>query len=150
MRALIQRVKQASVNIDEECYAAIQQGLVVLLGVEKRDTDEHLEWLTNKISGLRIFRDEQDKMNLSLKDINGEVLIISQFTLHASTKKGYRPSFTNSAPPEQAKKLYEAFIDKMQKQLKKTVRTGVFGADMDVNLINQGPVTILIDSFNRE
>jgi D-tyrosyl-tRNA(Tyr) deacylase len=150
MRAVIQRVKHASVMIDEKVKSSIQGGLLILLGVEDADTSEDIEWLSAKISNLRIFNDEQGIMNLSVKEINGEVLVVSQFTLHASTKKGNRPSYIRSAKPDIAIPLYEKFIKQIEFDLGKQVQTGVFGADMKVELLNDGPVTIIIDTKNKE
>ena len=150
MRALIQRVREASVSIGEETYSKIGAGLVVLLGIESADTEEDVLWLTGKVSKIRIFDDGAGQMNLSLSDINGEMMVVSQFTLHANTKKGNRPSFIKAARPEHASPLYEKFISVMEKQIGKLVSTGKFGASMQVSLTNDGPVTIWIDSRNRE
>lgn len=150
MRAVIQRVTRASVHIDGQLRSQIQQGLLVLLGIEEQDDDEDIEWLSGKILRMRIFSDSQGLMNLSLEEINGELLLISQFTLHASTKKGNRPSFIRAARPEQAIPLYEKMIKALELNLKKKIGTGIFGADMQVELVNDGPVTIIIDSKNKE
>jgi len=150
MKAVIQRVSQASVKIEGTIKGSIGKGLLVLLGIEETDTTEDIEWLCGKIGRLRIFGDENDIMNLSVQEINGEILLISQFTLHASTKKGNRPSYIKAARPEIAIPLYQAFIVQLEKELGKTVHTGEFGADMKVMLVNDGPVTIIIDSKNRE
>lgn len=150
MRALIQRVKKASVTIDGKIHAEIGQGLLILLGIEVEDTKEDINWLAGKIARLRIFSDENDAMNLSLQDIDGECLVVSQFTLHASTKKGNRPSFIYAAKPEIAIPLYEKLVLQIEIELNKKVQTGSFGAMMDVALINDGPVTIWIDSKKRE
>ena len=150
MRVVLQRVNEASVMIDGKVKSSIEKGFLILVGIEAEDTQEDIEWLCRKIINMRIFGDEDDKMNLSLKDIDGEALIISQFTLHASTKKGNRPGFIKAAKPEVAIPLYEAFIKEFEKQFKKEVGTGEFGADMKVSLLNDGPVTIIIDSKNRE
>lgn len=150
MRAVIQRVSKASVTIDGKIKSSIEKGLLILLGIEEADSIEDLEWLSGKITRLRIFGDEKDAMNLSLLDVGGEILLISQFTLHASTKKGNRPSFLKSAKPPIAIPLYEQFIAQLEKDLKKPIQTGEFGADMKVELLNDGPVTIVIDSKNRE
>ena len=150
MRIVIQRVSEASVKIEEEVYGEINKGLLILLGVEDKDDETDAEWLVQKIVGLRIFSDSDGKMNLSVKDVNGEFLVISQFTLHASTKKGNRPSYIKAARPEKAIPLYEYFIEKLKIESNSKVMTGVFGADMKVSLINDGPVTINIDSKNRE
>lgn len=150
MRAVIQRVSQASVHIDGQLKSQIQRGLLVLLGIEELDQDEDIEWLCAKIIRMRIFSDAQGLMNLSLEDIQGDLLLISQFTLHASTKKGNRPSFIRAARPEQAIPLYEKMIQALESNLQKKIGTGIFGADMQVQLINDGPVTIIIDSKNKE
>ncbi|MFT5777662.1 MAG: D-tyrosyl-tRNA(Tyr) deacylase [Crocinitomicaceae bacterium] len=150
MRVLIQRTSEASVTIDGSVHGAIERGLVILLGIEHEDTEEDANMLVAKISALRIFNDEDGKMNLSSMDVKGEYLVISQFTLHASTKKGNRPSYIKAARPEQAIPLYEYFIEKLKQTSDAKVATGVFGADMKVQLINDGPVTIWIDSKNRE
>lgn len=150
MRVVIQRVKEASVAIDGTVYSAIRNGILVLLGIEEADTDEDVEWLTRKITNLRIFDDENGVMNRSLSDTNGEALVVSQFTLHASTKKGNRPSYIKAAKPDFAIPMYEAFVEKMEQDLGKPVGTGVFGADMKVSLLNDGPVTIVIDTKNKE
>ena len=150
MRALIQRVSHASVTIDDQLKSSIQQGLLVLIGIEDSDTNEDSEWLTNKIVNLRIFDDENGVMNKSLVDISGELLIVSQFTLHAMTAKGNRPSYIRAAKPEVAIPLYETFCNLATQKLGKPVQTGIFGADMQVELLNNGPVTIWIDSKNKE
>lgn len=150
MRVVIQRVKNASVRVDEQVVGAVNHGLLLLLGITQEDSTEDIEWLCRKIVQMRIFGDENDLMNKSLLDIDGEVLVISQFTLHASTKKGNRPSFIAAARPEQAIPLYEQFISVIQDYVPKKVQTGIFGADMKVNLLNDGPVTITMDSKNRE
>jgi D-tyrosyl-tRNA(Tyr) deacylase len=150
MKAVIQRVSQASVTIDGVKVADIQKGLLVLIGFEDSDTQEDIYWLAAKIANLRIFGDENNVMNLSLKDVEGDMIIVSQFTLHASTKKGNRPSYIKAAKPEIAIPLYEAFIAQMENELDKKVQTGQFGADMKVALVNDGPVTIIIDTKNKE
>ncbi len=150
MRAFIQRVSTASVRVEGKIKSEIGQGLLVFLGIEERDSEADIEWLAGKISRLRIFNDAQGVMNLSVMDAGGDVLLISQFTLHASTKKGNRPSYVRAARPEQAVSLYEKFIGVLQRLLNKKVGTGVFGAHMEVSLVNDGPVTILIDTKNRE
>jgi len=150
MRALIQRVSHASVTIDDQLKSSIQQGLLVLIGIEDNDTNEDCEWLTSKIVNLRIFDDANGVMNKSLIDIEGELLIVSQFTLHAMTAKGNRPSYIRAAKPEVAIPLYETFCDIATQKLGKPVQTGTFGADMKVELLNNGPVTIWIDSKNKE
>jgi len=149
MRALIQRVKEASVTIDGVVRAAVGQGLLVLVGVEAADGQEDIQWLANKIAGLRVFHDENTVMNLSVKDIDGEILAVSQFTLHARIKKGFRPSYIDAAPPAISIPLYEQFVSQLEAEIGKTIPTGEFGAMMDVALINDGPVTIWIDSKNR-
>ncbi len=150
MRAVIQRVSQASVIIDERKVASINHGLLVFLGIEIEDTNEDEKWLVNKISSLRIFSDEQGKMNKSVTEIDGEAIVVSQFTLHAKTKKGNRPSYIKSAKPEQAIPLYEQFKEDLSIAIEKKVQSGEFGADMKVSLTNDGPVTIIIDSKNKE
>ncbi|AXG73292.1 D-tyrosyl-tRNA(Tyr) deacylase [Flavobacterium arcticum] len=150
MRVVLQRVSEASVTIESDKVAEINKGLLILLGIEDADTSEDITWLTAKISKLRIFSDENGVMNHSIQDIDGDIIIVSQFTLHAATKKGNRPSYIKAAKPDVAIPLYEAFIAKMEQDLDKKVQTGQFGADMKVSLINDGPVTILIDSKNRE
>lgn len=150
MRAVIQRVSKASVIIDGMIKDAIGIGLLVLLGIEHEDNMDDVEWLSAKISNMRIFSDEQGLMNLALKDVDGDVLLISQFTLHASTKKGNRPSFIQAARPQTAIPLYEKMIQQLEMDTGKKIGTGIFGADMKVELINDGPVTILIDSKNKQ
>lgn len=145
MRAVVQRVKRASVTVDEEITGSIKNGLLVFLGIGGEDSDKDLNYLLDKVLGLRIFQDENDKMNLSLLDVKGELLVVSQFTLYGDVRKGKRPSFSNSAHPDLGEKYYEAFIMKAKAQGVK-VEKGVFGAHMDVSLINDGPVTILLDS----
>lgn len=149
MKAVIQRVKQASVSNSGVLKSEIKQGFLVLLGIVNDDSQEDIEWLSKKIVGLRVFNDEDDKMNLDLKSIEGEILLISQFTLHASTKKGNRPSFINAAKPEIAIPIYEKMIQQLELDLGKSVGTGVFGADMQVELCNDGPVTIIIDTKDK-
>lgn len=150
MKAVIQRVSQSSVTIHQKVVAQISEGLLVLIGIEDADNQEDINWLTSKIANLRIFGDENNIMNLSLKDINGEIIVVSQFTLHALTKKGNRPSYIKASKPEIAIPLYESFIKQMESELGKKVQTGEFGADMKVSLVNDGPVTILIDTKNKE
>lgn len=150
MRAVIQRVQNASVSIDGEVRSSVGVGLLILLGIEESDLQDDLEWLSGKIARLRVFRDPEGLMNLSLQDIGGEALVISQFTLHASTKKGNRPSYIRAARPETAIPLYEKFIHQLEKDTGRKVMTGEFGAYMQVELVNDGPVTIIIDSKNRE
>lgn len=150
MKVVIQRVAQASVTIEEKIVANIQKGLLVLVGVEAEDNGEDIDWLVNKIINLRIFADANDVMNLSVKDINGEIIVVSQFTLHASTKKGNRPSYLKAAKPEISIPMYESFVMELEIALGKKVQTGIFAADMKVSLLNDGPVTIIIDSKNKE
>ena len=150
MRVLIQRVKKASVTIEGEIFSEINQGLLILLGIEAEDAQEDINWLAGKIARLRIFSDENDAMNLSVQDINGDCLVVSQFTLHANTKKGNRPSFIHAARPEKAIPMYEKFVLQLENETNKSIKTGSFGAMMDVSLINDGPVTIWIDSKRRE
>ena len=150
MKAVIQRVSHASVTIENNCVAQIQKGLLVLVGIEDADTQEDINWLTAKIGNLRIFEDANEVMNLSLKDCAGEIIVVSQFTLQASTKKGNRPSYIKAAKPDVAIPLYEAFVTQMETELGKKVQTGQFGADMKVALLNDGPVTIIIDTKNKE
>ena len=150
MRAVIQRVSEASVTISGQIRGAIQKGLLVLLAVEEADTPEDIEWLSGKMVRLRIFNDVQGDMNRSVQEAGGDILLISQFTLFASTKKGNRPSYSRAARPEIAVPLYEAFTRKLSEDLGKPVKTGEFGADMKVSLVNDGPVTIVIDSRNKE
>lgn len=149
MRALIQRVSQASVTIGGTMHAAIGPGLLILIGIETSDDEADIGWLSNKIGGLRIFEDAGGIMNLSLKDINGEALVVSQFTLHARVKKGFRPSYIDSAPPAVSIPMYEKFVKSLGKELQKPVQTGEFGAMMKVALVNDGPVTIWIDTKNK-
>lgn len=150
MRVVLQRVLSASVTIDSKIVANIQKGLLVLVGIEDADSQEDSDWLATKIVNLRIFGDQNDIMNLSVKEIDGDVIVVSQFTLHAATKKGNRPSYIKASKPDIAIPLYENFIQKIQLVLEKKIQTGVFGADMKVALVNDGPVTISIDSKNRE
>ena len=150
MRIVIQRVKKASVSIDEQIVANINQGLLILLGLENADNENDIKWLVQKILGLRIFSDAEGKMNLSVSDIQGEILIVSQFTLFASTVKGNRPSFLKSAKPDISIPLYKNFLETIKKETSLKIETGQFGADMEVSLINDGPVTIIIDSQARE
>lgn len=150
MRLVIQRVTNASVFISGETHAEISKGLLVLVGIEENDEEGDVEWLAQKTSSMRIFSDNEGKMNLSIKDIEGEILLVSQFTLFASTKKGNRPSFIRAGRPEKAVPLYETFIEYLEKELRKKIATGVFGADMKISFTNDGPVTILIDSKNKE
>ena len=149
MRVILQRVSEASVTISDQVHGKINQGLLILVGIETADTPEDIEWLAKKIVNLRIFSDSEGLMNFSLIDIKGELLVISQFTLHAKTKKGNRPSYIHAARPEVAIPLYEKFIQKLEELSSVKVATGIFGADMKVSLINDGPVTIIIDSKSR-
>jgi D-tyrosyl-tRNA(Tyr) deacylase len=150
MRIVLQRVVEASVKINESIKGSVDKGLLLFLGIEAEDNEEDIDWLVQKVSNLRVFEDENGKMNLSVKEIEGEVLVISQFTLFASTKKGNRPSFIKAAKPEIAIPLYEQFLQKIKSVSNLKVESGEFGADMKVSLCNDGPVTILIDSKNRE
>jgi len=150
MRALIQRVSEAKLCIDELQKASIQKGLLVFLGITIKDTEADIDYLVKKILQLRIFSDDEGKMNLSLQDINGDLLLVSQFTLFASTKKGNRPSYIRSAKPEISEPLYNLFIKKIQESLGREIQTGIFGADMKINLINNGPVTIMLDSQEKD
>ena len=150
MRTVIQRVSQASVTIDGTVFAGIKTGLIILIGIEDADTHEDIEWLSNKIVNLRIFDDENKVPNISVKDIDGDILVVSQFTLHASTKKGNRPSYIKASKPDIAIPLYENMITQLEIDLGKQIFTGEFGADMKVSLLNDGPVTIYIDTKNKE
>ncbi len=150
MRVVLQRVSQASVTVEGNKTADIQKGLLVLVGIEDADTQEDIDWLVGKIIKMRIFGDENDVMNCSVQDIDGDIIVVSQFTLHASTKKGNRPSYIKSSKPEFAIPMYENFVKSLEKDFSKKVQTGIFGADMKVSLLNDGPVTILIDSKNKE
>ena len=150
MRILIQRVNEASVEIDNEIKSSIEVGLLVLLGIEETDTEADSEWLAGKVIGLRIFDDENGVMNRSVTDVHGDVLVVSQFTLHAMTRKGNRPSYIKAAKPDIAIPMYERFVKALESKLGKKVPTGIFGADMKVLLLNDGPVTIQIDSKNKE
>ena len=150
MKVVIQRVTSASVTIDSKIVADIKKGLLVLVGIEDADKQEDINWLCQKIANLRIFGDENEVMNLSVKDINGDIIVVSQFTLQALTKKGNRPSHIKAAKPEIAIPIYQNFVLQLEKELGKKVQTGVFGADMKVALLNDGPVTIIIDSKNKE
>ncbi len=150
MRVVIQRVSEASVKVDVMITGAIQRGLLVLMGVEDADTIDDIEWISSKIVNLRIFDDTQGVMNLSVKDIDGEILLVSQFTLHAATKKGNRPSYIKASKPDIAIPMYEKLILQLKNDLGKEIPTGIFGADMKVQLLNDGPVTIVIDSKNKE
>jgi len=150
MRLVIQRVTEASVQVEGEIVGAIQNGLMILVGIEDADTQEDIEWLAGKAAQLRIFDDAEGVMNLSVKDVQGDILLISQFTLHASTKKGNRPSYINASKPPIAIPLYKAMIQQLEKEMGKTIQTGRFGADMKVRLLNNGPVTIVMDSKNKD
>ncbi len=150
MRAVIQRVNEAAVTINNSGESSIKKGLLVLLGIEENDTGEDIEWLSGKISRLRIFDDDKGIMNRSVKDVDGEIMVISQFTLHASTKKGNRPSYIRAAKPGIAIPVYNSFIKKLEQDINKRVKTGKFGAFMQISLINDGPVTIIIDTKNKE
>jgi len=150
MRVVIQKVKRASVAVNNKIISEIKYGLMILVGYELDDGIEDISWLVNKITNLRIFNDHNNKMNLSLKDTDGDILLVSQFTLHASTKKGNRPSFINSLNPNEANKLYKTTIKELEKSLEKKIKCGVFGELMDVELINDGPLTITIDSKKKE
>ena len=150
MRIVVQRVQEASVEIDSKIISKISKGLLVLLGIENEDEYSDADYLIQKLINLRIFSDNEGKMNLSIKEIDGELLIVSQFTLYASTKKGNRPSYIRAARPENAVPLYNYFIQKVQLEFEKTIQTGEFGADMQVRLLNDGPVTIIIDSKNKD
>jgi D-aminoacyl-tRNA deacylase len=150
MRLVIQRTKEASVKIEGSIHSEIKMGFLVLLGIEDEDTEEDLSYLVQKLCGMRVFSDTEGKMNLDIKHIDGDILVVSQFTLHASTKKGNRPSFIKAARPDKAIPLYEKFIKEVALALGKPCLSGVFGADMEVSLINDGPVTIILDSKNKE
>jgi D-tyrosyl-tRNA(Tyr) deacylase len=150
MRAVLQRVTQASCTVDGNITGEIKNGFLVLLGIEDADTDDDLQWLAQKIASMRVFGDENGLMNKALADVNGDILLISQFTLFASTKKGNRPGFTRAARPDKAIPMYEQMIKVLEELTNKKVATGIFGADMKINLLNDGPVTIIIDTKNRE
>ncbi len=150
MKAVIQRVSEASVSINKQVKSSIGSGLLILLGIVDSDNHEDIEWLCNKIANLRVFDDENGVMNLSIKDADGEIIVVSQFTLHASTKKGNRPSYIKAAKPDVAIPLYEYFLISLESLLGKSIGTGEFGAVMDVSLVNDGPVTIIIDTKNKE
>lgn len=150
MRAVIQRVSSASVTVDGAVTGEIQTGLLVLLGIEDIDTEEDIQWLSTKIVNLRIFNDDEGVMNVSVKDVHGDILLVSQFTLHASTKKGNRPSYIRASKPDVAIPLYEKMVVQLEQDMGTTIQRGIFGADMKVALLNDGPVTIIIDSHNRE
>jgi D-tyrosyl-tRNA(Tyr) deacylase len=150
MRIVIQKVSKASVTVEGQLVSSIGKGLLVLLGVEDADTDDDIDWLVKKMVQLRVFSDESGVMNLSVQDVSGDILVVSQFTLHASTKKGNRPSYIRASKPEFAVPMYEKFIQKSEEVLGKKIGTGIFGATMDVSLVNDGPVTIIIDSKQKD
>ena len=150
MKVVLQRVASASVTVEDKIVGEIQKGIVALVGIEDADSQEDIDWLVTKITQLRIFGDENGVMNLSVEEVNGDVLVVSQFTLHAATKKGNRPSYIKAARPEIAIPIYEKFVNTLENKLGKKVPTGIFGADMKVALLNDGPVTIIIDSKNKE
>ena len=150
MKVVLQRVASASVTVEDKIVGEIQKGILVLVGIEDADTQEDIDWLVAKITQLRIFGDDNGVMNLSVEEVNGDVLVVSQFTLHAATKKGNRPSYIKAARPEIAIPIYEKFVNTLENKLGKKIPTGIFGADMKVALLNDGPVTIIIDSKNKE
>jgi D-tyrosyl-tRNA(Tyr) deacylase len=150
VKAVLQRVTQASVTIDNTIVASIQKGLLILIGIEEEDHQEDIDWITSKIVNLRIFADQNQVMNLSVKDIDGDIILVSQFTLYVSTKKGNRPSYAKAAKPEIAIPVYEKLIRQFETKLERKIQTGQFGADMKVAILNDGPVTIIIDTKNRE
>jgi D-tyrosyl-tRNA(Tyr) deacylase len=150
MKVVIQRVSEARVKVCDKIVSEIKLGFLILLGVEKSDSQTDINWLVNKISNLRVFSDDELKMNLSIKDVKGEIIVVSQFTLHAKTKKGNRPSYIKAANPEHAEPLYEEFISLLKNESAVSVQSGVFGANMQLNIVNDGPVTIIIDSKNKE
>ena len=150
MRTVLQRVSKASVTVEGELISSIGKGLLILLGIEDADTKEDIDWLTNKVLNLRIFNDENEVMNRSVVDVEGDIIVVSQFTLHAQTKKGNRPSYIKAAKPDIAVTMYESFVQVLEEKLGKKVGTGVFGADMKVALLNDGPVTITMDTKNKE
>lgn len=150
MRVVLQRVSSASVAVENKIVADIQKGLLVLVGIENADSQEDIDWLMGKIVNIRIFGDENQVMNLSIKDIDGDIIVVSQFTLHSTTKKGNRPSYSKASKPEIAIPLYEKFVKELELALGKKIQTGIFGSDMKVSLLNDGPVTIIMDSKNKE
>ena len=150
MKVVIQRVSKAKVEINDSVICKIKQGFLILLGIESSDSQEDVNWLVSKISNLRVFSDDELKMNLSIKDVKGEIIVVSQFTLHAKTKKGNRPSYINAANPEHAKPLYDEFISKLKNESGVNVKSGIFGANMQLAIVNDGPVTIIIDSKKKE
>ena len=149
MKVVIQRVSKAKVEINDSVICKIKQGFLILLGIESSDSQEDVNWLVSKILNLRVFSDDKLKMNLSIKDVKGEIIVVSQFTLHAKTKKGNRPSYINAANPEHAKPLYDEFISKLKNESGVDVKSGIFGANMQLTIVNDGPVTIIIDSKNK-
>lgn len=150
MRVVIQRVSSSSVTVEDKIVAEIKKGLLVLVGIEDSDTQEDIDWISSKIAKIRIFGDENNVMNLSVQDVDGSIIVVSQFTLHAATKKGNRPSYIKASKPEIAIPLYENFVRTLEQEIGKKIQTGIFGADMKVSLLNDGPVTIIIDSKNKE
>lgn len=150
MKVVLQRVSEATVTVDEKTIASIEKGLLVLIGIEDADIQEDIDWLVGKITKMRIFGDENEVMNCSVQEVNGEIIVVSQFTLLAATKKGNRPSYIKAAKPDVAIPMYENFVRKMELEMGKKIQTGIFGADMKVSLVNDGPVTIVMDSKNRE
>jgi D-tyrosyl-tRNA(Tyr) deacylase len=150
LKVVLQRVSSASITIEKKTVADIQKGLLILIGIEAADLQEDIDWLVGKITKIRIFEDENQVMNLSVAAIDGDIIVVSQFTLHAATKKGNRPSYIKAANPDVAIPMYESFVQQLEKELGKKIQTGIFGADMKVSLLNDGPVTIIIDSKNRE
>ena len=150
MRVVLQRVSEAAVTVDNNTIASIDKGVLVLVGIEDADIQEDIDWLVSKITKMRIFGDENEVMNRSVQEVNGDIIVVSQFTLHAATKKGNRPSYIKASKPDFAIPMYENFVRKLELEMCKKIQTGVFGADMKVSLINDGPVTIVIDSKNRE
>ena len=150
MKVVIQRVSKAKVEVNDSVICKINQGFLILLGIESSDSQEDVNWLVSKISNLRVFSDDELKMNLSIKDVKGEIIVVSQFTLHAKTKKGNRPSYINAANPEYAKPLYDEFISKLKNESGVNVKSGIFGANMQLAIVNDGPVTIIIDSKNKQ
>ena len=150
MKVVLQRVSEATVTVDNNTIASVNKGVLVLVGIEDADIQEDIDWLVGKITKMRIFGDENEVMNCSVQEVNGEIIVVSQFTLHAATKKGNRPSYIKAAKPDVAIPMYENFVRKMELEMGKKIQTGIFGADMKVSLVNDGPVTIVIDSKNRE
>ncbi|WPR72614.1 D-aminoacyl-tRNA deacylase [Flavobacterium sp. NG2] len=150
MRVVLQRVAEASVKVDNTTVASIQKGLLVLVGIEDADSHDDIDWLVGKITKMRIFGDENGVMNCSVQEVDGDIIVVSQFTLHAATKKGNRPSYIKASKPDFAIPMYEKFIQKMESEMNKKIQTGIFGADMKISLVNDGPVTIVMDSMSRE